>query len=692
MNTFLLEIGLEEMPADVILPALKQLADKIQATCEQNKLGIQKMETFSTPRRLAVLLHGLPEKQEDQVLELKGPPSNIAKDENGQWSKAAQGFAKKNQIDLSTLFIQDFKGKDFVFTRKEVVGKLTRKILEEHASDWITGLYFPKNMRWGAYKMKYVRPIRWLALLWNEEVIPLELEMVKSGNLTYGHRFLHTDAIEILHAQQYFDLLSANHVVADYEKRRSMIVAQVRELEKAHQFSVVLENALLEEVTNLVEWPTVLLGNFEKDFLSLPSEVLVTTMAKHQRYFPVYDQNQALLPHFITVRNGDSHSSDVVVQGNEKVVRARLNDARFFYQEDQKHELEFFNEQAQRVVFFQKRGSLAQRVDRIQSLSQYIAQLLQLNEKQTEDTLRIATLCKFDLQTQLVYEFPDLQGVMGECYARLKGENDLVCLGIREHYHPRYAQDTVPQDIEVVVVALAEKLDMLATAFSLKIVPTGSADPYALRRMAQGVVQLILEAKLMLSIDGLNTKTLEILDAQQNLNLDIPQIAQELAQFFVLRQRFFMQEAKIRYDVIDALLHGKELAPLQQMQLGDALRQHLESPVFKRAVEAIVRAGNISKKEHDSVPVSIDENTLSEQEEQELWRVVKPLNSSNLDLDHYLQTLFILEPVITVFFDKLLVMDKDKANRENRLFICRSIANWSLDYMDLGKIVFAKES
>ncbi len=692
MNTFLLEIGLEEMPADVILPALKQLAEKIQATCEQNKLEIQKIDTFSTPRRLAVLLDGLIEKQDDQVLEIKGPPANIAKDENGEWSKAAQGFAKKNQIDLSTLFIQDFNGKDFVFARKEVIGKLTRQILEENATEWITGLYFPKNMRWGRYKMKYVRPIRWLTLLWNGDVLPLELEMVKSGNLTYGHRFLHTEPVEIPHAQQYSDLLHEHHVVADYEKRRSMIIEQVQELEKTHQFSVVLEDHLLEEVTNLVEWPTVLLGNFEKDFLSLPVEVLVTAMAKHQRYFPVYDQNQSLLSHFITVRNGDSHCADVVAQGNEKVIRARLNDARFFYQEDQKHELDFFNAQAQRVVFFQKRGSLAQRIERIQSLSQYLATLLQLDEQQTEDALRIAKLCKFDLQTQMVYEFPALQGVMGECYARLKGENELVSQGVREHYHPRYVQDSVPQNIEIVIVALAEKLDMLATAFSLNIVPTGSADPYALRRMAQGVVQLILEAKLMLSIHDLNTKALEILEAQQNLNLDIPKIVEELAQFFVLRQRFFMQEAKIRYDVIDALLQGKELLPLQQMQLAEALHEHLESPVFKRAVEAIVRAGNISRKEHASVPDSIDENTLSESEEKELWKVVKPLSLSKLDLDHYLQTLFVLEPVITKFFDKVLVMDKDMINRQNRLFICQSIASWSLLYIDLSNIVFAKES
>ncbi|MBF0279343.1 MAG: glycine--tRNA ligase subunit beta [SAR324 cluster bacterium] len=692
MNTYLLEIGLEEMPAQMILPAVQQLADSIQSTCQKNKLSLEKLETYSTPRRLAVLVSGLPDKQEDQNLEIKGPPLTIAKEENGDWSKAAQGFAKKNQVSETELFVQKFKNQDFVFARKEIQGKATSLVFKEHLKDWIIALSFPRNMRWGTYKLKYIRPIRWLLSLWNDQTLPISLEMVQSGNFSYGHRFLNPEPINLPHAQQYLTVLDSVKVNPDFENRKSVIVEQVKSLENQHGFLVTMEKDLLNEVSNLVEWPTVLLGRFDEDFLELPSEVLVMTMAKHQRYFPVYDKNNSLLPFFVTVRNGDSQHADLVIHGNEKVIRARLNDARFFFQEDQKHDLSFFTEKSNQVVFFQKRGSIAQRMARIQSLSLAIANHLRLDKKQIDTVNRIAELCKFDLQSQMVAEFPALQGTMGEHYARLKGENEIVCQGIREHYHPRFAQDTLPQHIECLVVALADKWDMLATAFSLKIRPTGTADPYALRRTAQGIVQILNQSKLELSIQEWTRRAAETLNSQQKLNLDLHEITTALDQFFELRQRFFMQEAGIRYDVIEALMKGKTLLPHQQKTLAGFVRQHLESPAFKLAVEAIVRAVNISKSQSATDLEKIDEKALSLSEEEELWKQVKPLVHSDLDLEQYLPTLINLEPAITAFFDKVMVMDKNPVKRQNRLYICQTLALWSSRYMDLSSLVFSKET
>ncbi len=692
MNHYLLEIGLEEMPAQMILPAIQQLADKIKDTCQQNQLSFETLQTFSTPRRLAVLISGLPDKQADQSLELKGPPAHIAKDEAGHWSKAAQGFAKKNNIPHDELFIQEFQGREFVFARKEVLGKSTQDVFQDHAASWIGKLSFPKNMRWGAYKTRYIRPIRWIASVWNQQLLPISLEMVEASTYTYGHRFLNPGPFLISHAQDYLSLLTSQNVMANYQARQTTIIEQVRDLEAKHGFQVVLEKDLLEEVTNLVEWPTAIMGSFEPEFLEVPTPVLVTSMAKNQRYFPVYGHNQKLLPYFITVRNGNAHASKTVAKGNEKVLRARLSDARFFYQEDQKRDISYFLEKAKHVVFFKDRGTQAQRIERITALTQFITEQLALEKTEQQTALRIAALCQFDLQTQMVYEFPELQGVMGEDYAALKGEPAIVSRGIREHYHPRFHQDSIPQDQATIAVALADKMDMLVTAFSLNKIPTGSQDPYALRRMAQGILQIILEAKLPVSVEMLGIKATEILVTQQDLQLDQEKIRKNLTDFFALRQRFFLQEEKVRYDVIEALLKSHELLPVQQLDLAERLKEHLSAVRFKLAVEGIVRSMNIAQKQAQNIEETFSENQLEEIEEQTLWQSVQPLLQAELSLDHFLSTLFSLETPITHFFDKVMVMDEDPVKRQNRLFLCKTIAEWSLKYMDLREIVFPKDA
>ena len=712
MNTFLLEIGLEEMPAQMILPAVEQLKSLAQKTCEKHRLNFNDLKTYSSPRRLAIKLSGLPDKENDRKVELKGPPLSVAKDADKNWTKAAEGFARKNNISIQSLETKTIDGKEYLFAQQRELGQPVPELLQESALQWISQLSFPKNMRWGSYRTRYIRPIRWVVSLWNSKVVPIKLEMLVAGNQTRGHRFLSTGYSKIKHASDYEQHLHGLKVIADFEKRRQSIVSQVRKLEKKHDCHVELDETLLNEVTNLVEWPTVLIGDFEKEFLELPDEVLITSMEVHQRYFPVFSSKKKkssgekkLLPNFVTVRNGDSKSLDTVRRGNSKVLRARLSDARFFYQEDQKSTLDEFNKKAEKVVFFQSRGSQHQRVQRITQLSAFISYKLNLSSAQQKHVQRIAELSKFDLETRMVYEFPELQGVMGQNYARLKNEKDVVCNGIMEHYYPRNAKDSLPVDSETVPVAIGDKLDLLTTAFSLGMVPSGAADPYALRRNAQGITQLILGLRLSLDLRELTEAAIRILDEQQSLDLDRTKLQQELLEFLLQRQRWFFQEQGIRYDLIDAVLQipvdvrpskdnqENAILPVDQLELAEYLSVHLETELFKRSVEAIVRAENISSKYPDKIAQKLDESHLEITQEKNFFKAIQPIMNADQDSrstpEDYLKQLHQIEPIVTSFFEDVMVMDENPVKCGNRLWLCQQLASWSARHLNLQAIVFS---
>ena len=712
MNTFLLEIGLEEMPAQMILPAVEQLKSLAEITCEKHRLNFNDLNTYSSPRRLAIELSGLPEKENDRKVELKGPPLSVAKDDHNNWTKAAEGFARKNNVSLNNLETKTIEGKDYLFVQQRELGQPVPELLQESVQQWISQLNFPKNMRWGSYRTRYIRPIRWVVSLWNSKVVPIKLEMLVAGNQTRGHRFLSTGYSKIKHASDYEQHLHGLKVIADFEKRRQSIVSQVRKLEKKHDCHVELDETLLNEVTNLVEWPTVLIGDFEKEFLELPDEVLITSMEVHQRYFPVFSSKKKkssgekkLLPNFVTVRNGDNKSLDTVRRGNSKVLRARLSDARFFYQEDQKSTLDEFNKKAEKVVFFQSRGSQHQRVQRITQLSTFISDKLNLSSAEQKHVQRIAELSKFDLETKMVYEFPELQGVMGQNYARLKNEQDVVCNGIMEHYYPRNAKDSLPVDSETVPVAIGDKLDLLTTAFSLGMVPSGAADPYALRRNAQGITQLILGLRLSLDLRELTEAAIRILDEQQSLDLDRTKLQQELLEFLLQRQRWFFQEQGIRYDLIDAVLQipadvrpskdnqENAILPVEQLELAEYLSVHLETELFKRSVEAIVRAENISSKYPDKIAQKLDESHLEITQEKNFFKAIQPIMNADQDSrstpEDYLKQLHQIEPIVTSFFEDVMVMDENPVKCGNRLWLCQQLASWSARHLNLQAIVFS---
>ena len=711
MNNYLFEIGLEEMPAHVILPSVQQLESLVNKTCASYQLKFTEICTYSTPRRIAIQIKGLPDKQDDRWIVIKGPPKAIALDKDNKWTKAALGFASKNGINHGDLRIKKFDGKEYIFVKRLELGRPVPVIIQEHLNSWISQLNFPKNMRWGSYQMRFIRPIRWIVSLWNKTIIPLKLEMVEAGNQTLGHRFLSSGKSKVKDAADYQDHLEKIKVMPKYEIRRASIVSQIRTLEKKFRCEIKMDEKLLTEVTNLVEWPTALMGDFEEEFLDLPSEVLVTSMTVNQRYFPVFSKKKKqdsgkkkLLPNFVCIRNGNSKNLDKVRRGNAKVLRARLSDARFFYLEDQKKTIDEFNQKHKNVIFFHQRGTQGQRVNRITELSIFIAEKLNFSKIQKTKVRRISELSKFDLQTQLVQEFPELQGLMGENYAKLKNENTIVCRGIRQHYLPRNAKDVLPYDKESLPTAIADRLDLLTTAFSLQMVPTGAADPYALRRAAQGIIQIILGLHLPLILSELIAISIAILDDQQNLSLQRSKLQSDLLDFLLQRQRWFMLDSGIRYDLIEAVLRKSDQSkslnnktPIttlacDQLIFAEYLGEYLSDDMFKRSVLAVVRAVNISIKYNDLIPKKLDESALKLSEEKNFLHALQPIISRDSQQPwspaNYLKQLNKIEPIVTRFFEDVMIMDKDRVKCGNRLWLCNQLAQWSERHIDLKSILF----
>ena len=690
MNSFLLEIGLEEVPASMIQPSIEQLSELVAKTLQQQNLSGQ-IEIFGTPRRFGLLVRNLPASQANRIEEIKGPPVEMAKDEKGHWKQAALGFAKKNGIDPEKLEVRDFSGKEYLYAIKHLKGRPTKEILETSIVEWIQALRFPKNMRWGFYRQRFVRPIRWLTCLWNSEVISVELEMVRSGNRSCGHRFLSKDFFTIDQADEYENNLRDQWVIASPSKRRERIEEQIQGLERKYKWRVEIDPALLMEVTNLVEWPTAIVGSFEEAFLELPNEVLVTSMAVHQRYFPVYEKDGTnLLPYFVTIRNGNEHGLDTVRQGNERVIRARLSDARFFYQEDQKGALEDFEKKAANAIFFPERGSQQDRTERIQLITERFSKSLMLDQKEKDEAKKVAKLCKFDLQTLMVYEFPELQGIMGERYAKILGESKRVCRGIREHYLPGNAEDQLPQDPITWPVALADRIDLLSVAFSLGKIPTGAADPFALRRAAQGILQLILALKLPLSLNYLIDQSLGVLKDQQSLELDGSTIQEQVLEFLQQRQRYLLQDQYgFQTDLILALEKGN-LVPASQLELGEQLMREFKNEALKKALDALQRPFNIWVKNSDANLNAVNSEKFREDAEKELWDAAQQLTNDAQGSSNFVNLAISLESKIERFFDNVMVMDEDLSVRSNRLNICKQIHDWSLQYLDLRELHIQK--
>ena len=679
----LLEIGTEEVPAHFMPGILAQLKEKATAKFQEMRLDFDEVTTLGTPRRTALLVKNLAETQQGASSEYKGPSTAIAFDKDGNPTKAAIGFARGKKVDVADLVVKD--GYVYAVSREE--GKQTVELLPTLLRELVEGLNFPKNMRWGDLDFRFVRPLRWLVALYDEEVIDFTVANVTSGRVSRGHRFLSEGDFTINKASDYEQACKDAFIIVDQEKRRDIIKAQIEEIAKAHNGHAEITEDLLEEVIYLVEYPTALCGTFEDKYLKLPKEAVMTPMRDHQRYFPVLDDNNNLLPLFITVRNGGDYCLDKVQHGNERVLRARLADAQFFFDEDRKHSLYDYVEKLKTVVFQEGLGTIYDKANRLAELSAFIGEKVNATEAEIKTTKRAAILAKADLVSAMVCEFTELQGIMGREYALLDGEGQEVATAIYEHYMPRFAGDAEPASVAGRLVSLADKMDNIVATFSRGLVPTGSQDPFALRRQALGIVHTIIEANYTISISEIADKAMDLLNITDSEKR--AEIQKNVAEFFTLRLKNVLSDNDVRYDIIDAVLeNADEVAGTYAKACVTA--QEIASGVLNDAIQAFVRVGNISKKAENNV---INEALFTLDEEKDLYNtyvaVAKDVETAlnNKDYKTAIDKMQELTAPINNFFDNVMVMDKDEQIKNNRLALLKNIDTLIKSVADFGKIV-----
>ncbi len=681
-KTLLLEIGTEEIPAHAMPGILDQLKSSAEAIFKDNRIAIGAIKTLGTPRRLALIVENVAERQADVSEERRGPSTKIAFDAAGKPSKAAIGFARGQKVSPDDLITRD----GYIYAVIHQTGAATDELLKIMLPKIICGLNFPNNMRWGDLDFKFIRPIRWLVALLDDAIIPFEVANVKSGRISRGHRFLSDGDFSIDKAADYVSACEKNFVIVDQDQRRVMITAEIEAVAKEHGGRAEITDDLLEEVLYLVEYPTALAGAIEQKYLELPAEAVITPMRDHQRYFPVKSFDGALMPLFITVRNGGREYLDIVQHGNERVLRARLEDAKFFFEEDRKKSLEEHREKLKTVVFQEGLGSVYEKTQRLEKLSAKIATMIRADDADRAHALRAARLSKADLVTGMVTEFTELQGVMGREYAKLDGEPIEVAIAIDEHYMPRFAGDAQPQSTPGRILSLADKIDNLVATFSRGLIPTGSQDPFALRRQALGIVNMLVEAHQSISISELVDEAMDLLGINDDDRRE--KMQSDIADFMKLRLKNILS-SDIRYDVIDAVL--EDVDDIYAVTLrARAVESFLNTPDSARIIQSFVRAGNIAKK---SLAMSIDEKLLSADAEVVLYKAFNAIKVVAVELiakrDYVgaLEALRKLAQPIDAFFDAVMVMAEDERVRTNRLGLLKSIDELVKGVADFAKIV-----
>lgn len=673
----LLEIGTEEIPAHAMPAILNQLKTLAEKSLTEARINFGEVKTLGTPRRLALLVNDVAATQADVQEEKRGASAKIAFDADGNPTKAAIGFAKKNKIRPEDLIVRD--GYIYAVIREQ--GKPSAEIFTTLLPKIICDLNFPNNMRWGNLDFKFIRPLRWLVALFGEEIIPFEVAGVRSGKISRGHRFLSKGDFEIPAAGDYVDACEKNFVIVDQNKRRDLIVDQINSVAKSAGGVAEITDDLLEEVLYLVEYPAALAGSFEEKYLQLPAEAVITPMRDHQRYFPVKTADGKLMPLFITIRNGGQE--DIVRRGNERVLKARLEDAQFFFNEDRKKSLEAHREKLKTVVFQEGLGTVYEKTERLIKLVEKISAMLGVDAK---NSIRAAELSKADLVTGMVTEFTELQGIMGREYAKLDGEVEEVCAAIDEHYMPRFAGDAQPKTVAGKILSLADKIDNIVATFSRGLVPTGSQDPFALRRQALGIVNLLSGARWSLSIKKIVELSMDLLNITDEVGRE--KIQQEVADFMRLRVKNVLG-GSTRYDVIDAVIDDVDDIFAVTLKAA-AVEQFLKTPDATKNVQSFVRVSNLAKKA-ETTEINSELFTLdAEKILHGAFAAIKVAADELIDKKDFLGALDVLKKLSTPidsFFDSVMVMDEDLTVRKNRLALLKSTDNLLGKIADFGKIV-----
>ena len=712
MPTYLLEIGTEELPASFVSRAIEQWQEKIPSSLEEEYLTLEDVELYGTPRRLAVIIKGIPERQSDRTEEIKGPPIQIAY-KDGKPTKALAGFAHKQGVELDQIEVRDTKKGEFIFVEKKIIGRSAQEILKELTPQWITKLEGKRFMRWGDGDLRFPRPIRSIVALLDDEILPVELKsgsiLVKSDRITTGHRILHRDPVSIPTAIEYVECLRKAYIEVDPTRRKEKIVTGIGKCAAELGGVADISAQLLAEVVNLVEWPTAVVGKFDEEFLKLPLEVITTVMVTHQRYFPVMtaENSESLLPNFITISNGDPQKSDIIAAGNARVIRARLADAKFFYSADTSEHLESYLPQLENVTFQKDLGTMHDKVDRIIEIARSICNQLDIEEAQQSEIESTALLCKADLVTQMVYEFPELQGIMGEKYALVSGEKEVVAKGIFDHYLPRNAGDIMPKTITGQVVGIADRLDTIVSIFGNGGIPSGSSDPFGLRRSANAIISITWDANLDIDLQQLISESAGDF-VRSHPDTDSPLTA--LEEFFLQRIKTLLQdELKIDYDLVNAVL-GENDPEYRKRALEDLLdardralflQEIRKNGKLNQIYETVNRStrlaaqGDLNTEELDPKEVvkeELFEKDCEREFSRELGELFPKTLTSQAERNYQLlvDDLAKIAPVVSNFFDgpeSVLVMDKNPEIKQNRLNLLGLLRNHARVLADFGAIV-----
>lgn len=689
MNNYLLEIGVEELPSRFVEMAIEQIKDKSEKLLQENKIDFESTSVYATPRRLSLIVNGIAEKQEDSSKEVKGPSAKIAFDEDKNPTKPLLGFMKSQSITQDDIEIKELKGTEYVFANISSIGIDTKEILKDIMPSLIRDINFPKNMRWGGKNLRFARPIRWIVSLFNDEVVEFDFENIKVTNRTHGHRFLGYSDVIIDDVTNYEQILKNNYVILDQNKRREIIKYESKKIAKSLGGEIHENPELLEELTYIVEYPTPIKGDIKKEYLILPKEVVTTTMIDHLRFIPIYAKDGELLPYFITIRNGTDEYKEIVIEGNEKVLGARLEDAKFFYEDDISRPLEDYVENLNGVLFYDSLGTMMQKEERNSILAKKIGKTLQVADAALDDIDRMAHLSKADLTTKMVVEFTELQGIMGSIYAKKSGEKDIVATAIREQYLPRFAGDELPDTTVGSIFSLADKLDTIAGLFAINQIPTGSQDPFKLRRSAIGVINIIKKTGWKFDLKDIFITSLYEYIEKLGLTFNHEEVLGKIDEFFLGRIKTMLQEEGIRYDVIDSVLKEDEVI-LNIFEKANSLNDWFNREDRSNFVDAFVRINNMTKdfEKTDANPDLFDiesENKLYEK----YLEVHKSVEDSldTMDINSAMDSLNSLVPFIDEYFENVMVMSKDEKIKNNRLSLLNSVEEDVQRILNIEKIV-----
>ncbi|WP_297281919.1 glycine--tRNA ligase subunit beta [uncultured Anaerococcus sp.] len=686
MSRYLLEIGVEEIPSDYIEPTKSQLKEKFEKLIADNKLTVDEIRVESTPRRFAIFLENINASESDELISIKGPSTAIAYDEDGNPNKALLGFLKGQGADLSDVIVKDVNGSDYIFIEKKEESKSVEEVLRENVYDLVKSITFNRSMRWGGKSIRWARPIRYFVSILDDKVLEFDAEGIAVGNVTKGHRTLGSNHIEIQSIDDYENLLRDNYVILSDKERRDLIIRGLNKINMEKGGEFMKDEDLLHEVVNIVEYPTVLAGDIDEKYLALPKEVVVTPMKDHQRYFPVLDESGNLLPYFLLVRNGDDNHGENVVLGNKKVLVARLEDAKFFYDIDTSKPLETYVEELKTLTFFEGLGNMYQKTQRLVDLTSKYQQQLNLGEDIKDDLERAAYLSKADLVTKMVIEFTELEGTIGRIYAKESGESDRVATAIEEQYLPKSAGGALPKTITGIVLSIADKIDSIAGLYAIERYVTGSQDPFGLRRRALGLINIILKNNIDVDLKNLINDSLIVYTEKNGLPFDYDTTMEKSIAFIKDRLRNLLIDDGYRYDVVNSVINSNDTNILRIAQRVEAVSKFIEDN--DETLSYFTRVNNLAK---DKSLTEVNQDLLENDLERKFYETIMDLEQgpfqNSEDYKHELSLIANTQEVGNDYLDNTMINVEDEAIKNNRLAMLNILANRINKVFEISEIV-----